>query len=1666
MTAANKYSQLFQFLKAFYQLRETTVTNFKESQKYEALSLDQAMALPGLKSMLYEKNKSAEEPVVLKVPRPVPPKPVARPEIPDEARIWFEGDLFEVEDAPAIKAAIQLDETEKRFEDLTEEEEDLILEVEKQLSVWRLEEQEYQRQYEVFKKHKKVYDKLFSINNRIDSFSERFEFILGLGQFTWRRGSTIYNRSLLTLPLELEMTDNGMIEVRAKAEKNLLGLETDFIAGLGGLEIHRGSQAIMPFIEREDFSLMDKITSLRGEGLQAFVHAISTDAQYQDTMAPIDKAPTYPQVHFAPLLFFRERSLRNFTAIFETILEQLQDANEVSSFAESQLLNLAVFENRSFNHEGTGHAIPEEVILPKPSNEEQITIAEKIQKKPIVVVQGPPGTGKSYTIANIIPFLLSQGKRVLVTAQTDQALRALRQHLPEEFWDLVIYFLQESSSRANDLKKSVKQLQETINDFDLEAAEAQLNEQESELDQLRRRQSRLMDEIKASINADQREAHLNSHYTNDTLNNLLEQYQRDSENYGWLRDEVKAPAPESAEKTAVQLSEWLSSMNQLQQLTAPPPGFPEVDLSRLLLPDAFKSYVKTLQNYNNEIRRYPFIEELAVSAEALAPIVHSYRSLDTAISKPAPWLEKVRNECERGQTEHWRKVSQEINNLLSEVRTEKIEEIARNNQIALPNGVPFAQLRSDAKVVLEYVQGGGKLKGFLKALTLPKEIKQRQYIFEECRINGHPCLEADQLETLYHFAVAEHVLETLDNIWGQQISNSDYLSFRLNEHTEAGRRLSEFLKLFPDFQQKEKQLKEIFSGTGIQFGLESTGMELEIVLRLLELKKQFKQQEVKVTDMAVYLDSLGAFDLIQGLSNSIAQLNWAVYESQYQALETIISYQELASNCRLREEALCIHFPETINRFKQEAHFPELSEPDIIRAIYWSHAGYKLALSFGDSVNDRLKTLGRLVEDIQDCTLRLLKTRASIAFVKRTGNVDALNSNLIRWMQAVEKSRGMGKMVFQYKREAQAKLQTISEYIPCWILPMYRLAATLTPAPDSFDVVIIDEASQLGPEALFLMYIGKKVIVVGDDQQIAPEGAGISIDKQNDLIRQFLTGIPNNQFFSTKFSFFDHAYAMSGSKDGLKEHFRCMPEIIEFSNQLCYRDQGTELIPLKQFGGDRLEPLVARFVPGGYRKGKVNRPEAEAIVREISRLIEDPRYKGKTIGVISLLGTHQHVLIDDLLRQSIPTEEIIARRIISGRPADFQGDERDVIFLSLVAANNKIGNAQTRDTDKRRYNVAMSRAREQVFLFHSVRREDLQNQNDLRAKLLHYFKHFRIEPPGEVSLIEIDKKQDPPKPFDSWFEVEVHNEIVQRGYFVKPQYRVGPYSIDLVVELPNGVKVAVECDGDRFHGNDVLEADMQRELLLRRVTQFEFFRVRYSYYRFDPEDALRGLWGILEKRSQLRAATAPVPALEPQPVNGVPQYETSPQIETIPEPVATAYSDPSSTSTQQVLVFTNQAQVYLQEVQGDVDIDTVSIEELLNGTEEEIYRLSTLDFRGYLIFGYRNGKVDKVSLSAYQTKRRVLKNAYHTEQQLLFIRHFTQAADLAGITQETKVVVFSTDIVSEHSSRGNQGNQVFVKGSIVREYKVLEDTGLNNPEYYRRNTTNSRGYYLKSEEVF
>jgi very-short-patch-repair endonuclease len=352
----------------------------------------------------------------------------------------------------------------------------------------------------------------------------------------------------------------------------------------------------------------------------------------------------------------------------------------------------------------------------------------------------------------------------------------------------------------------------------------------------------------------------------------------------------------------------------------------------------------------------------------------------------------------------------------------------------------------------------------------------------------------------------------------------------------------------------------------------------------------------------------------------------------------------------------------------------------------------------------------------------------------------------------------------------------------------------------------------------------------------------------NPHIKRHLKNIPFSDYYGTEFSFFDHAKIFCDGVTVLREHFRCMPEIIEFSNKNFYAPDGKGLYPLKQYSENRLEPLMSVFCSKGFTDGVgakiINEPEANKISVTIANLIGDERYNNKTFGVITLQGSQQSSLIENLLLKNIGEQEFHKRKIICGNSSSFQGDERDIVFLSLVTAPNHNRSALVKSEDERRFNVAVSRAKEQIWLFHSILLEDLGNSNDLRYKLLDHFKNYNSKQLVYTNPInKIIGSQ--PSPFDSWFEVDVYNDIVSRNLSVIPQYEVakGRYRIDLVALFEDGTKIAIECDGDKWHGSEQYLNDLMRQKVLERCG-WQFVRIRgYEYYT-NREKALEPLWNI------------------------------------------------------------------------------------------------------------------------------------------------------------------------------------------------------------------------------
>jgi hypothetical protein len=127
----------------------------------------------------------------------------------------------------------------------------------------------------------------------------------------------------------------------------------------------------------------------------------------------------------------------------------------------------------------------------------------------------------------------------------------------------------------------------------------------------------------------------------------------------------------------------------------------------------------------------------------------------------------------------------------------------------------------------------------------------------------------------------------------------------------------------------------------------------------------------------------------------------------------------------------------------------------------------------------------------------------------------------------------------------------------------------------------------------------------------------------------------------------------------LRDHFRCVEPIIRFSS----RFYPNPLIPLRiPKASERLDPpLTDIFVPHGRKLRDTNPAEADVIIGEIGKLVTDPAYEGRSIGVISLIGSAQVKIIYDRLVSDLGAEVIEKHRIMCGNSASFQGQERDIV---------------------------------------------------------------------------------------------------------------------------------------------------------------------------------------------------------------------------------------------------------------------------------------------------------------------------------------------------------------------------------------------------------------------
>ena len=384
------------------------------------------------------------------------------------------------------------------------------------------------------------------------------------------------------------------------------------------------------------------------------------------------------------------------------------------------------------------------------------------------------------------------------------------------------------------------------------------------------------------------------------------------------------------------------------------------------------------------------------------------------------------------------------------------------------------------------------------------------------------------------------------------------------------------------------------------------------------------------------------------------------------------------------------------------------------------------------------------------------------------------------------------------------------------------VAQFLDPSLPGFDVVVFDEASQIPPwDAVGAIARGNQVIVVGDSKQLPPTSFFHSSDDGDDPL--------DDEDRIDLDSILDEAVGAGLPQHRLRWHYRSRHEsLIAFSNHHYY-DGKLRTFPSADHEVPHLGVHLHPVPDGFYDRGRTrtNRGEAEAIRDEVVRLLTTPGPR-RTVGVVTFSMPQQR-LIQDLLddaRRRHPhleghftgDEEPFVKNL-----ENVQGDERDVILFSVGYGPDKTGKLSmnfgplNKDGGERRLNVAITRARERVVIFSTLRADQIDLSRSRAPGVAHLKTYLDYASRGIVTLnaaAVTNLNTEPSSPL----EQQVKQALEAAGHTVHCQVGVSGYRLALAVvdpEQPGSYVLGVECDGPTYHDSAVArERDHLRDLVL------------------------------------------------------------------------------------------------------------------------------------------------------------------------------------------------------------------------------------------------------------
>jgi len=1337
-----------------------------------------------------------------------------------------------------------------------------------------------------------IYDKLFSIMQDVESSGteDPIEVVWGAGIVVWKSEYGRIEYPLLTQRVELLLEENLTLTISPSSSDPKIESELYHRMEIPGIEkLDKRCELYLQDPAAPDFTPTDPLSF---ESIPRFAagvidpHGIFWPEENDPSDRVLPKPSKEPIITDTWVIYAKERDTNYILEDVRNIRKKVEDTTGVKSAAgilvtepPDDVIHHKPSFFRGISTSGLGIGVansekgtvstassnmahmeesPQDLYFPLPFNNEQVSIIDRLNKSDGVVTQGPPGTGKSHSIVNIACHYLALGKRVLITSHQEGALQVLRDLFPKPLQALTISLLSSDREGLRQVEESVRTIATKVPSLDIHELSSEINHETSRMEHLHEQLIVLDRELRSWGEKQTQDIPFLSDRTKPQ--ELAITVASDREKHSWFPDSLdveKAKSPifgsddidrlrtlrEKLNHDLVYIEEKIPSTSELPQ--------PE-EMARIH--ENIKHFQTLEEKIYNTRHLPPFIEiseHILTQAKELQPIINNYfillnNSLD-------PWMFSVRKFfIENNQTERSDENTDEktIPQLITKwmenaLELEKRRKKLLGSSIAIP---PTASFDTDYHQALERAVTGKK------PFSLFGGNKEARQWINHSKINGATPSTVDHWKQLLSFSNLLKDAQQLMFEWNSLSTEfngptiADTESTIIREVCKMGETLDRLNKIESHLSSTvEHKAKKIFA-TGIDFAsLSSSPDEVKRLIQALDDNLQHAElrvdQEKKGSLLKILENSSSPVleDMNEFLQHKVGDESFSasMIMNDWGSIIAEITRLNMISNdiieCQNIINNIFLIAPNWAKLLKDPSIETRSILPEDWKESWdWAYAHAYLKQIDGREELKQLSEKRLHIEDeLKRSSLHAIELQT---WKKLKGSLTArMQTALSSYIASLRKiGKGTGKWAKVHRAEAKKSMQTAHGSVPCWIMPHYRVSESLPAEIGMFDLVIVDEASQSDVWALPSIVRGKKLLVVGDDKQVSPGVVGVKVDSVTELQKRFLPELPYGTKFLPGSSLYDLASTMFASNIvRLREHFRSVEPIIAFSNREFYNN---EIKPLRvPTQSERLDPpLIDVFVKGGYRdsgsrKG-VNPPEAKAIVEEIKTITADPSMSQRTIGVVSLLGHAQAHHIQDLLIREIGEHVYQRHNIRCGDSNTFQGKEADIVFISMVAAGPAIM-AQTSKDYEQRFNVACSRARDRMYVYRSYDQSEIK-ESDLRSRL---FEHMNN--PLQRSTDEIDSLRDL---CDSEFEKQVFDELDNRGYQVTPQVSAGGYYIDLVVEGENEKRLAIECDGDKYHGVDKWLSDIGRQRVLERMG-WRFWRCWGSSWFMDKQNCIDDL---------------------------------------------------------------------------------------------------------------------------------------------------------------------------------------------------------------------------------